>query len=243
MLTRTITVCDRVYHVGLRHGHTGDTTALVPDMDEEQFYSGSADKSLKIWDVASRRCMETLLGHVGPVTSMDLLNKGRPLSGGADKTVRFWKVDKGTHLMFARHTYSVDAVCVADQDRFVSGGQDGRIMLWSSASKKPLASVSSQGEGKWVAALSAIKQGNVFFSGSVDGTLRCWRFSREEERKGLQLTEAAESISAPGCINHIAVGKRFLACAVGKEHKFGRWFYDKKEKNGVLLVPLSYKEG
>lgn len=34
------------------------------------------------------------------------------------------QVDKGTHLMFSRHSYAVDAVCVADQDRFVSGGQE-----------------------------------------------------------------------------------------------------------------------
>eukprot|EP00913_Durusdinium_trenchii_P000010 g9.t1 len=96
----------------------------------------------------------------------------------------------------------------------------------------------SLGEGKW-----AIKQSNVFFSGSVDGTLRAWRFGRDEgEQKGLQMQAAAEPILAPGCINQIAVGKRFVACAIGKEHKFGRWFYEKKEKNGVLLVPLSYKE-
>ena len=80
--------------------------------------------------------------------------------------------------------------------------------------------------------------------------------------------ESLRPIQAPGCINHIAVGKRFLALAIGKarvprianrqtrviwrnrnwplciaygslrlqEHKFGRWFYDRKEKNGVLLV-------
>ena len=56
-------------------------------------------------------------------------------------------------------------------------------MLWSSASKKPLAMSSLGrarglkvdlkafgGSDRWVASLSAIKQGNVFFSGSVDGT-------------------------------------------------------------------------
>ena len=41
--------------MGALHGHTMDTTALVADLGEEQFYSSSADKSLKIWDVASRR--------------------------------------------------------------------------------------------------------------------------------------------------------------------------------------------
>ena len=46
MLTRTSTVCDRVYHVGLRHGHTGDTTALVPDMDEEQVAASETCEAL-----------------------------------------------------------------------------------------------------------------------------------------------------------------------------------------------------
>jgi len=232
--------------IGKMNGHTNAITAVIPEVGGDQLYSASLDKSLKIWDLASRRCTETLLGHVSGVSSLDIFGKGRPLSGGADKTVRHWKVDKDTHLMFTRHTYAVDAVCVADQDRFVSGSQDGSLMLWSTASKKPLATTSLGGDGKWVSALAAIKQGNVFFSGSVDGTLSTWRFGRsagEEEKKGLKLSEAAEPVIAPGCINDIAVGKRIVACAIGKEHKFGRWFYNKQEKNGVLLVPLSYRDG
>lgn len=232
--------------VGALHGHMKETTSVVADVGGEQFYTASADKSLKIWDLKTRRCMETLLGHVDAVTSLDLLVKGKPLSGGADKSVRFWKVDKGTHLMFTRHTYAVDAVSVVDAEQFVSGGQDGNIMLWSSASKKPVATT-CLGEGKWVSSLAAMKRANVIFSGGTDGMLRTWRCgkaagSQEGEKKALQLLTAAEPIQAPGCINHIAVGKRFLALAVGKEHKFGRWFYDRKEMNGVLLVPLSYKE-
>ncbi|CAE7245185.1 Rrp9 [Symbiodinium natans] len=250
-----------------------ETTAVVPDVGGEQFYTASADKSLKIWDLKTRRCMETLLGHVDAVTSLDLLVKGKPLSGGADKSVRFWKVDKGTHLMFTRHTYAVDAVCVLDSEQFASGGQDGNIMVWSSASKKPVATT-CLGDGKWVSSLAAMQRANVIFSGGVDGTLRTWRcgkatstetscpgcgnvyledarFCRKcgrkrdegEKKGGVQLLPAAGPVQAPGCINDIAVGKRFLALAVGKEHKFGRWFYDRKEKNGVLLVPLSYKEG
>jgi len=230
--------------IGKLNGHTNSVTAVVPEVDGDQLYSASLDKSLKIWDLATRRCTETLLGHVSGVSSLGIFAKGRPLSGGADKTVRFWKVDKDTHLMFTRHTYAVDAVCVADNEKFVSGSQDGSLMLWSSSSKKPLAT-GSLGDGKWVSALAAIKQANVFFSGSVDGTLTAWRFGRSagaEDKKGMKLSAAAEPVIAPGCINDIAVGKRVVACAIGKEHKFGRWFYNKQEKNGVLLVPLSYRE-
>eukprot|EP00930_Biecheleria_cincta_P099796 TRINITY_DN91410_c0_g1_i1.p1 TRINITY_DN91410_c0_g1~~TRINITY_DN91410_c0_g1_i1.p1 ORF type:complete len:441 (+),score=84.18 TRINITY_DN91410_c0_g1_i1:94-1416(+) len=225
---------------GRLQGHTNAVTAVQPEIDGDQLYSASLDKSLKIWDLGTRRCTETLLGHVAGISSLDLFAKGRPVSGGADKTVRFWKIDKDTHLMFAKHMYPVDSVGALDHERFVSGSQDGSLMLWSSASKKPLAT-GSMGEGKWVASLAAIRQGNVFFSGSVDGTLRAWRTSRAAG-KGVELSEASEPVIAPGCINGIAVGKRLLACAIGKEHRLGRWFYDKQERNGIMLVPLSYRE-
>lgn len=224
---------------GKLQGHTNSVTAVQPDIGEDQLFSASLDKSMKIWDLGTRRCTETLLGHVAGISALDLFAKGRPVSGGADKTVRFWKVEKDTHLMFSKHMYPVDSVCALDHERFASGSQDGSLMMWSSASKKPLAT-GSLGEGKWVSSLAAIRQGNVFFSGSVDGTLRAWRSSRAG--KGVELSEAAEPVIAPGCINGIAVGKKLLACAIGKEHRLGRWFYDKQERNGIVLVPLSYRE-
>lgn len=230
--------------------HSGAVTGVAAEEDGSQLYSVSLDKSLKIWDLRTLRCSDTLFGHVDGVVSIDLYNKGRPLTGGLDKTVRLWKVDKETHLMFNRHIYSVDAVTVADQDRFLSGSQDGSLMLWSSASKKPLASA-SLGSSRWVTALRAVRSGNVAFSGGVDGQLRCWRFARPpaapggaagEEGRALKLAEVAPPLAVPGCVNAIAAGKKVLVCAVAKEHRLGRWYYERRHKNGVLIVPLSYRE-
>jgi len=227
------------------HGHLGPVTAVAAEEDGSTLYTASLDRSLKIWDLRTRRCTDTLFGHVTGVNCMDLHSKNRPTTGGADKTVRLWKTDRETHLMFARHTYSVDAVTVVDQDRVVSAGQDGNMFLWSNASKKPLATV-ALGSGKWITALRAIRQRNVVFSGGTDGFLRCWRFGRNSgdnaEDKTLRFTEAAEAVAVPGCINGIAVGRKVLVAAVGKEHKLGRWIYEKKYRNGLLLLPLSYRE-
>jgi len=226
-------------------GHTGAVTGVAAEEDGSQLYSVSLDKSLKIWDLRTKRCVDTLFGHVSGVTSLDLYNKNRPVTGGADKTVRLWKIDKESHLMFNRHTQSVDAVTVCDQERFLSGSQDGNLFLWSHASKKPLAS-ESVGTNTWFSAMRAVRRGNVVFGGTIDGQLRCWRFGRgsgEEEDRSLRLTVAAPSVALPGCVNAIAVGRRVLACAVGKEHRLGRWYHDKQQKNGLCLMPLSYREG
>lgn len=239
-------------------GHSADTTGVAVEEDGNSFYTSSLDKSLKIWDLRRLRCMETLFGHVAGITSLDLAHKGRPLTGGADKTVRLWNIDKETHHLFNKHTYSVDAVTMVDSERFLSGSQDENIHLWSNASKKPLTSTSS-GAG-WITALRAVRSGNVCFSSALDSQLRCWRFSRGEaglagdgpkaegaaapgkEKAALKLAEVVKPLPVPGVVNGIAVGKKVLVCAVGKEHRLGRWDYSRAQKNGVLVVPLSYRE-
>lgn len=236
------------------HEHNGAVTSVVAEPDGNQAYTASLDKSIKVWDLRTRRVMDTLLGHVSGVTCMDIYSKNKPVSGGADKVVRLWKVERDTHLMFSKHTYSVDAVACSDSDRYMSGGQDGGIHVWSGASKRPLVSA-SLGSKCWVSAMGAIRAGNVTFSGSTDAKLRAWRFSRSggeamgakpggkaSKTEELKLTQAMEEREAPGIINGIAVGKKVLVCAVGKEHRLGRWYYDKKYKNGLWVMPLSYRE-
>lgn len=225
-------------------GHQGAITAVAAEPDGTQVYSASMDLSLRMWDLRTRRCADTLLGHVAGVSALDVYAKGRALTGGVDKTVRLWKVEKDTHLMFNRHTYPVDAVCVVDQDRFVSGSQDGSMMLWTHSSKKPLATT-RLGARQWVTALSAVRRGDVVFSGSIEGMLCAWRLAKAgggADSKGYEFVPALATVQAPGCINQIAVGRRVLACAVGKEQKLGRWFHSKPMKNGVLIVPFSYHE-
>jgi ribosomal RNA-processing protein 9 len=226
-------------------GHQNAISAVAAEPDGTQVYTASMDQSLRIWDLRTQRNTDTLLGHVSGVTALDIYSKGRPLSGGVDKTVRLWKVERDTHLMFNKHSYAVDSVCVVDQDRFVSGSQDGSVMLWSQTSKKPLAST-SLGSRQWVSALGAVRRGDIVFSGSSAGKLQGWRLAKAEggtDKKGFEFVPALDSIQLPGCINQIVVGKRIVACAVGKELKAGRWIYERSMRNGVVIMPLSYSEG
>lgn len=224
------------------HGHTNNITAVVVEPDSNRLFTASMDKSLKVWDLSSRRYTDTLLGHVAGVSAMDIFATNRPVTGSVDKTVRSWKVDKDTHLIFNRHEYPVDAVCAMDNDSYVSGSQDGSMHLWTSTSKKPKASATEDSKsGKhWVTALKAVQQSDTFFSGSTGGFLRTWSIGKAG--KALSMVESRKALSTNGCINDLSIGKRIIACAIGKEHRFGRWFSDAKAKNGVLFVPLSYTE-
>lgn len=241
---------------GTLQGHASDVTGIVAELDGTQVYTTSLDKSMRLWDLRTRRCLDTLFGHTEGITCLDLFDKQRPVTGGKDRTARFWKIDRETHLVMNRHKYSVDAVTAVDHDRFLSGGQDGQVHLWSSFSKRPLASTEPAGGDTWVTALQAIRSCNIVFSATTDCQLRCMRFGRGAVAGGedggeqeaavadstLRFTDAAPAITAPGVVNDIAVGKRVVVCAVGAEHRLGRWQYEKGRKNGLLVVPVSYRE-
>lgn len=52
--------------------------------------SGSYDCTIKLWDTVTGRCMRTLTGHGGYVTSLQF-REGLLISGSEDKSIRVWK--------------------------------------------------------------------------------------------------------------------------------------------------------
>ena len=92
----------RLYHVDgtLVHafkGHTDEVLAVAVTPDGQHIISGSGDKLVKVWSVASKSLVSTCTGHTHHVWAVAVTPDGqRILSGSEDKTVRVWLLD-GTH--------------------------------------------------------------------------------------------------------------------------------------------------
>jgi len=134
----------------------------------------SEDKTLRLWEVASGKCLRTFKGHTYSVTSVSWSPDGRfALSGSWDKTLRLWEVSSGKCLRTLEgHTKRVNSVSWSPDGRFtLSGSDDLTLRLWEVSSGKCLRAF--EGHTGYVNSVSWSPDGRFALSGS-DDTLWLW---------------------------------------------------------------------
>jgi ribosomal RNA-processing protein 9 len=239
--------------------------------------------------------IETLFGHQDAIPAVASFNTERCVSVGArDRSARVWKIIDETQLVFnitgdatallkdkvrsstagerRQESFpegSMDCVAVIDDQHFLTGSDNGDIILWSLNRKKPQfikqsghgvdASLSSEENSaeqfpaaveippqpRWITCLASLPYTDLFFSGSWDGKLGVWKVSDDLRR--FELKEYID-IGVRGVINGISVqevGKRGangvrVILAVGAECRLGRWKRVKGGRNCAIILNLGY---
>src|SRR5437588_1682605 len=73
-------------------GHTGGVYSVALSADGQTLESGSADKTIKVWNLSTGRELRSLTGHTKDVISVALSADGQTLvSGSADNTINVWR--------------------------------------------------------------------------------------------------------------------------------------------------------
>jgi WD40 repeat protein len=101
--------------------------------DGSQVLSGSNDRTLRLWDVATGTEIRTFKGHSDDVRSVAFAPDGsQVLSGSDDKTLKLWDVATGMEIQtFTGHSDNVTSVAYSPVLLMaLSGSDDKTLKLW-----------------------------------------------------------------------------------------------------------------
>ncbi len=104
--------------------------------------SGSTDKTIKLWDLESGRCLGTLEGHENPVDSVAISPDDTIIAstGRHDQTLRLWDLHTGVCLQTIQVPVGGAPISIAfkpDQSGFIVGTTLGWLYFYSLTDDRP----------------------------------------------------------------------------------------------------------
>ncbi|KAK2351584.1 protein JINGUBANG [Trifolium repens] len=123
----------RRHHKRLWIEHADSISCLV--VHNGLIYSGSWDKTLKVWSVSDLKCLESIKAHDDAINGL-VACKGFVYSASADGKIKAWRKDgKNLHslkgILKGHNDVSFNSVVVSDDGKWVyGGGSDGYVICY-----------------------------------------------------------------------------------------------------------------
>ncbi len=115
-------------------GHDDTIYSAQLNSDASLLATGSHDRKMITWNVATGRAVHTFLGHNDAIYSLSFSPSQKLLAtASGDRTVKLWDVATGQRLdTFSQPSKDQTTVAFSPNGQFVAaGGADARIRIWS----------------------------------------------------------------------------------------------------------------
>ncbi|MBA0827805.1 hypothetical protein Goarm_012553 [Gossypium armourianum] len=156
-------------------GHLGWVRSVAFDPSNNWFCTGSADRTIKIWDVASGRLKLTLTGHIEQIRGLAVSSKHTYMfSAGDDKQVKCWDLEQNK-VIRSYHGHLSGVYCLALHptiDILLTGGRDSVCRVWDIRTKMQIFALS--GHDNTVCSVFTRPTDPQIVTGSHDTTIKFW---------------------------------------------------------------------
>lgn len=210
--------------VKVKHFDAVSSLSLVED--QGLLYSGSWDKTLKVWRLSDSKCVESIHAHEDAVNSVVTGLYCFVFTGSADGSVKMWKREmagKGNtnHVLdrvLLKQENAVTALAVNHAAGVVyCGSSDGLLNFWE-RDEKGNPYHAGVLKGHKLAVLCLAGGGNLVFSGSADKNICVWK--REESGNHMCLSVLSGHTGPVKCI--AVAEERAGGGSVGVEDEDGK---------------------
>jgi WD40 repeat protein len=155
-------------------GHQGFVFDLAVHVGSNKLFTGSADKNICVWDLATMSLVATLKGHTNAVYALTIDEAtNRLFSSGWDNTVRVWHCETLKEMRCLKdHTAYVSCLTIDPVgQRLFSGDWAGTVKVWDLRTLKCLDTLSIVHTG---VIYDVMVHNDTIFTASQDASIRTW---------------------------------------------------------------------
>lgn len=179
-------------------GHGGQVLGVAFTPDGKQLVSCSADKTVRVWDVAKKQQLKTLSTQGAGVYSIAFSPDGKSLAtGGADKTVRLINFENGTEVRkFKGPEHEIYSVAFSPNGSQIAAGGVGlgdkrKVFLWNAGSEDPARTI--DGHADDIYRVQFNPKGNRLLTIGYSGTINIWDVGNGKNLYQIKLGSVAYS--------------------------------------------------
>lgn len=176
-------------------GHTGWVRSVAVEPGNQWFVTGSADRTIKIWELGSGKLKLSLTGHISTVRGLAVSPRQPYLfSCGEDKQVKCWDLE---YNKVVRHYHGhLSAIYSLDLhptiDVLFTCGRDATTRVWDMRTKACIHTLT--GHTSTVAVVRSQAAEPQVITGSHDCTIRLWDLAAGKSK--VTLTNHKKSVRA-----------------------------------------------
>lgn len=166
-------------------GHSDFVRSVLVSPDGQTLFSGSDDKTIKIWELSTGKLIRTLSGHTHYIYALAISPDGKTLfSTGADNNIKIWELSTGKVIrILSGHFDTIYALAInPDGQTLVSVSNDKtiRIWQWNTGQLNTIA-----GHSGTIFSLAITPDGKTLVSGSDDKTIKIWELNTGRQIRNL----------------------------------------------------------